>query len=133
MSQKNVFISYAREDTRIANMIYDDLKKAGVNPWLDTKKILPGQNWRTVTTKALRESDYVLIILSSHSLSKKGFVQKEIKIALDVLDEFPPDAIFILPVRVDNCKPVDEKLKSLDMVDLFPSYSEGVNKILKVF
>lgn len=131
MSQK-VFISYAREDSKIANQIYDDLKKAGIEPWIDTQNILPGQNWRTVTLNALRESDYVLILLSSNALSKKGFVQKEIKMAIDILDEFPIDSIFILPVRVDNCKPIDEKLNSLHMVDLFPSYSEGIKRILRV-
>ncbi len=133
MSKKNIFISYAREDSNIANRIYDDLNKAGVNPWLDTKNILPGQNWQRVTIKALKESDYVLILLSSDSLSKKGFVQKEIKVALDVLDEFPVDDIFILPVRIDNCIPIDDKLNSLQMVDLFPSYSEGMDNLLRVF
>ena len=51
--------------------------------------------------------------------------------ALDILDEFPPDDIFVIPVRIDDCEPVEEKIRNLHRVDLFPSYENGFEKILK--
>ena len=36
-------------------------------------------------------------------LNKKGFVQKELKTALEVLDLFHSSERFILPVRLDDC------------------------------
>jgi hypothetical protein len=131
-SETQVFICYAREDHEVAKKLYKDLKRVGVTPWLDTEDILPGQNWKVTTQKALRASSYILVLLSSHSVSKRGFVQKEIKMALDILDEFPPDEIFIIPVRLDDCEPADERLQDLQWVEFSSSYEIGLNQILRV-
>ncbi len=127
-----VFISYAREDIETARKLYHDLKQAGISPWMDKEDLLPGQNWRVMISKAIQESKYFLAVLSSHSLTKRGFVQKELKMALDILDEFPEDDIFIIPIRIEDCKPEDEKLKYLHWADFFPSYQEGLSQILRV-
>jgi hypothetical protein len=44
--ENTVFISYAREDSGAAKRLQQDLKDAGLNPWLDKEEILPGQNWQ---------------------------------------------------------------------------------------
>jgi hypothetical protein len=128
-----IFISYGRENLETAKRLYNDLKGAGLEPWIDDEDLVPGQKWRETINKIIKESRYVLTLLSSKSLSKRGYVQKELKTALDVLDEFPPDNIFVIPVRIDECKPVDERLEGLHWVDLFPSYKDGLKKILRVF
>ncbi|KPA15233.1 protein containing Toll-Interleukin receptor, partial [Candidatus Magnetomorum sp. HK-1] len=127
-----VFISYAREDHEVAYKIYDDLKNRGLSPWIDKEHILPGVNWMQIISKSIKESNYFIALLSSNSVSKRGYVQKELKIALDLLDEFPPEDIFLIPVRIDECKPVHEKIQYLHWANLFPSYEEGINQILKV-
>ncbi len=127
-----VFISYAREDLETAKKLYHDLKRAGISPWMDKQDLLPGQNWQVMISKAIQESKYFLALLSSHSLTKRGFVQKELKMALDILDEFPEDDIFIIPIRIEDCKPEDEKLKYLHWADFFPSYEDGLSQILRV-
>jgi hypothetical protein len=126
----DIFISYASEDAGDARRLYDDLKSAGFNPWLDRENLLPGQNWRDAITKAIRECNFFLCLISSRSLTKRGYVQKEMKMALDVLDEFPDGEIFFIPVRLDDCKPINLKLTDIHHVDLFPSYEEGFKKIL---
>ncbi len=126
-----VFISYAREDQVQAERLYDDLKKAEADPWLDKENILAGQNWKTAIGRALRDSDYVILMLSAHSVSKRGYVQVEMKRALDLLDEFPPDDIFVIPARLDDCSVLEEKLRVLNMVDLFQDWEAGVDRILK--
>jgi hypothetical protein len=131
-SKLKVFISYAREDHEIAEKIFDDLLNAGLSPWIDKKQLLPGQNWRTTIITSIKESTYFIALLSTNSVSKKGFVQKELKIALDLLDEFPPEDIFVIPVRVDDCQPLHEKIQYLHWADLFPNYEEGINQILNV-
>lgn len=127
-----VFISYAREDKATAQRIYNDLKEGGADPWLDEENLLPGQHWAEEIGKAIRECDYFLALLSSRSVSKRGYVQKELKKALDILGEFPRSRIFLIPARLDDCQPIDEALKNLHWVDLFPSYEGGLDKILRV-
>jgi len=128
----DVFICYAREDVEMAKRLYDDLERAGVSPWLDRKKLLPGQNWKRAIKQAMKDSAYVLALLSSNSVSKTGYVQKELREALDLLEHFPPSKIFIIPARLDDCRPVDERLQDLHRVDLFSSYEEGLERIMQV-
>ncbi len=127
-----VFISYAREDFEIARKLRDDLEKAGIKTWLDKEDLLPGQKWRTIISKEIRECSHFLALLSSKSLSTRGFVQKELKMALDMLGEFPDDEIFVIPVRIEECEPADEQLKEIHWADLFPSYEKGFQDILRV-
>ena len=58
-----------------------------IDPWLDEKKLLGGQDWDLEIRRALRRSDAVVICLSQRSISKVGYVNKEIKRALDIADE----------------------------------------------
>lgn len=116
----------------MAVKLYDDLRRAGVDPWLDRKKLLPGQNWKRAIKQAMKTSAYIVTLLSTHSVSKQGYVQKELKEALELLEQMPPSDIFIIPVRLDACEPLDERLQELHWVDLFESYAEGVNLILQV-
>ena len=128
----SVFVSYAREDRETALWLYRALKRAGAKPWLDVEDLLPGQNWKSEIRNAIRESIFFLAVLSQRAVSKRGFVQSELKQALEVLEEFPESDVFVLPVRIDECTPSHERLKDLHWVDLFPSFNDGFRKILAV-
>ncbi len=117
-----IFISYAREDARIASRLYEDLRAYNLQPWLDVKNLLPGERWAATIRRIIRESSHFLALLSKQSISKRGFYQKELNHALDVLQEVPQDKIFVIPARVDEVEPVHEALRELNWVDLFPSY-----------
>lgn len=60
----------------------------------------------------------VLVCLSAQSVTKEGFVQKEIKFALDKADEKPDGTIFIIPARIEDCD-VPERISKFHWVDLF--------------
>jgi formylglycine-generating enzyme required for sulfatase activity len=129
-SPPTVFISYAREDLRTAQKLYNDLKRAGANPWLDVESLLPGKRWRVEVKQAIRESRYFLAVLSSNSVSRRGYVHKEVAEALELLGEFPESEIFIIPARLDDCSPSHESLRDLHWVDMFPKWEDGLKKIL---
>lgn len=130
---KNIFISYAREDGQVAEQLYESLSRAGLNPWLDTKNIFPGQRFKKVISEAIKNSAFFLALISSNSVNKRGYVQRELKIALDVAEELPPNHIFIIPVRIENIIPADASLQEIQWVDLFSSYEEALHKMLSVF
>lgn len=132
LQRTTVFISYAREDRRIAERLYMDLRRAEVDAWLDVKCILPGQSWAQEVRRIIRQSAYFIALLSHRSLSKRGHVQTEFKTALSVLEEMPSNQIFVIPVRLDDCEPQDEPFRNLSWVDLFPSYDKGLGRILSV-
>jgi len=127
-----VFLSYAREDTRYAERLYMDLRKADINVWLDTKCLLPGQHWRKEVKRIIRDCAYFIALVSKFSLNKKGFVQNEMKMALEILKEMPSNKIFLIPIKLDDSTPYDEELLDLNWVNLYESYELGLNRILSV-
>ena len=128
-----VFICYAMEDYNVAKRLYNDLKNLGLKPWLDKEDILIGQNWKFAINQAIQKSDYFLALISRNSLSKKGYVHKEMKIAFEVLDNYPTSQIFLLPVLLEKCEPFDENLQNIQWGKLYPSYKTGFYEILRVF
>jgi hypothetical protein len=131
-SSVRIFISYAREDAATSVKLYNALARLGLLPWLDSEDLLPGQNWKVEIKRAVERADYFLALLSTKSLTKRGFVQRELKFALEVLDEFPEGAVYVIPVRLDECEPSNSRLRDLHRVDMFPSFEEGLNRILRV-
>lgn len=130
-SSPTAFLSYAREDQDSARRLTDDLRRAGITVWLDQDSLLPGQDWRVAVDNAIRSHRFFIALLSSRSISKKGYVQKELRIALEVLDQYPESQVFIIPVRLDECAPSHHRLNDLQRADLFPDWAAGLNSILK--
>lgn len=114
----HVFLCHASQDKAAVRELHDALKHLPVDLWLDEVKLIPGQDWEREIRQALRTAHVVLVCLSRNAVTKEGFVQKEIRIALDIADEKPEGFIFVIPVRLEDCD-VPERLKRWQWVDLF--------------
>jgi formylglycine-generating enzyme required for sulfatase activity len=114
-----VFLSYASQDKPVVRELSDRLAREGwIDPWVDEKKLLPGQDWRTKIEEAVETSDIVIICLSSNSVTKEGFVQKELRYAREIALEKPDETIFLIPLRLDNCE-TPRGLRFYQWVDYF--------------
>lgn len=125
-----LFISYASEDIEKADLIYSELKEMPeVEPWLDKYNLLPGMDWEFEIMNVLDECRFVIILFSNNSVSKTGFIQKEIKEVLSNLDNYPVGKIYIIPVKIDECEIRDRKIKKIQWVNLYDDWSGGIEKI----
>jgi hypothetical protein len=113
-----IFLSYAREDLNLVKPIYYQLKDAGYQVWLDVEALLPGQEWLLEIDQAIMDSKIFLVFLSSQSVNKRGYFQKEIKLALDRAQAMRPGDVFIIPVRLDPGV-TPEALNRYQWVDYF--------------
>jgi hypothetical protein len=113
-----VFLCHSSGDKPAVRALYRRLRSDRYQPWLDEEDLLPGQHWETEIEQAVRRSHVVLICLSNTSVNRAGFVQKEIKFALDVLAQQPEGVIFVVPARLEFCD-VPPSLRHLHYVDLF--------------
>lgn len=123
-----VFLCHASSDKPAVIELYKRLISDGVDAWLDKEKLIPGQDWQIEIPKAVKNSDVVIVCLSSQSITKEGFIQREIRFALDAADEKPEGTIFIIPARLENCE-VPERLGRFQWVDLYTS--DGYERLLK--
>ena len=112
-----IFLSYAREDEAQVRGVYRRLLDAGFDVWMDKINLLPGQRWQQDIPRAIRRADSILIFFSRNSVAKRGYVQREFRLALDTLEEMPPDAIHTIPIRLDDCQ-IPEQFRHLQWSDL---------------
>jgi guanylate kinase len=113
-----VFLCHSSGDKPAIRVLCKELINRGVDVWLDEEKILPGQDWQREIPAAVRSSDAIIVCLSKNSITKEGYVQKEINFALNVAEEKPEGTIFIIPSRLEECD-VPSRLSKWQYVDLF--------------
>jgi len=101
-NKKRIFLCHASEDKSKVIKVYSWLKELGYRPWLDVYDLLPGQKWDKEIRRNIKEDQSILIFFSSYT-HKRGYIQREMKIALDILEEIPEGQIFIIPIRLENC------------------------------
>jgi hypothetical protein len=105
-----VFICHSSNDKPAVRLLYRRLITENIDAWLDEERLLSGQDFNFEIAKAVRKADVVIVCLSRESIIKAGFIQKEIKYALDVADEQPEGAIFLIPLKLQECE-VPERLR----------------------
>ncbi len=116
LGEPRVFLCHASEDAAMVLKLYNDLRESGFRPWIDEKDLLGGQDWDYQIRKAIRDASAVLVCLSPNS-GGRGYLQKEISRALDVAEEQPEDAIFIIPVKLQECE-IPDRLRKWHWVEL---------------
>ena len=116
-----VFLCHASQDKPVVRELYQRLNAAGwIDPWLDEEKLLPGQDWNMEIEKAVEIADVVIVCLSHSSVNKEGYIQRELRFVLDIALEKPEGAIFVVPLRMDDCD-LPRRLRSWHYVDYFPA------------
>lgn len=113
-----VFISYAKEDSDRVRIFADYLLKKGLNVFIDTDFLKIGDDWSQTILDKIGSSDFFIICLSETAVTKKGFVQKELRYAYGLQDYMPGESAFILPLRLNECKP-PRNLDKYQYVDWF--------------
>jgi V8-like Glu-specific endopeptidase len=113
-----VYLAASPTDSETVKELYHRLKQDGAQPWFAPINLLPGQNTRYETQKAMSESRYVLICISAASVGQSGNLQRELKQALDLADEQPEGQIHTITVRLDECT-VPFSLRETGAADYF--------------
>ena len=99
-----IFLAHASEDKAAVTELYNRLKASGFEPWLDQVDLLPGQSWRAEIPKAIKNSHVFIACLSQKSVQKQGYIQREFKMALSEMAGRPPGQIYLIPLRLDDCR-----------------------------
>ena len=130
-SQPQVFLAYVAEDLGVVQRFSKDLRQAGVRPWLDKEKLLPGQNWPRAIERAISNADAFVPCFSARAASKRGQFQSELRYALDCARRLPMEDVFVVPVRLEKCEVPARIAEQVHYVDLFPDWDRGVKRVIR--
>lgn len=82
MSKYDIFISYCRADTRIAQQIYKRFEELGLICFLDAQNLKTGDNFANVIQSAIISSKYVIFVYGSNS-EESIYQRRELDLALE--------------------------------------------------
>lgn len=121
-----VFLSYASADKEIAQKIVSELRQEGIRVWFDVYELQPADSLAEAI-KAISASDYLVILLSPHSVNSV-WVQNELRAALS-RDLIARD-ITLLPVLIADCE-IPPHLAFYQHFDVRMDFEKGVRRLIK--
>lgn len=132
-----VFLSYVREDASQVDRLVQDLRKRGIEIWLDREQIQPGERWQEAIHNAIHTGLYFIACFSKNYSSRdKCFMNEELTTAIDQLRQYPSDRTWFIPVLLSECEVPNrivgggETLRSFQWVELFRDWDSGLRRIV---
>jgi hypothetical protein len=128
----SVFLAYVSEDSANVERLFEALRAAGFDPWMDRRKLLPGQNWPRAIEHAIESADFFVACFSSHAVCKRSHFQGEMRYALDCAQLVPFDQVYFIPVRFDACVLPLRIEQHIQAINLFPGWAAAVKRLINL-
>ncbi len=109
-----IFISYTKADRERVSPYHSALKSS-YQVWMDIHDIKGGQNWDFEIVKAMDQATIIVAFVSKNSVDRRGYIQKELRLALEKYREKLVDDIFLIPVMLDDIE-IPVQLKPLQVL-----------------
>ncbi|MEM9685616.1 MAG: TIR domain-containing protein, partial [Bacteroidota bacterium] len=93
------------------------LNEHGLNPWLDKESLTPGVIWEEKTEEAIKNARFFLACLSRKSVNKKGYFQKELRMALREFEKKPSGTSYFIPVLIEDIELLDIAVGKVHLKD----------------
>jgi TolB-like protein len=102
-ARPTVFLSYASEDRRAAQLIRDALPGFGMEVWYDESDLLGGDAWDQKIRGQIRACDFFMPVISAHTEARhEGYFRREWRLAVERTLDMADDHVFLLPVVIDD-------------------------------
>ena len=106
---KQVFISYHRDDEKAVKRLHDDLQKRGIKTWLEAKDINPGRRKKESIHQGIINSDTFIACLSP-SFTQDEFCRTQTFLARAYNKQFLPIIINFFPPEDKDLSPELKRL-----------------------
>ncbi len=128
-SKAKVFVSHSSQDKPFVRDLVDELKQRNVQVWFDERELQVGDSIVQGISKGLEDADYLLVILSKHSVASP-WVQNELNAAM--MEETSRRGIVVLPAVIDGCE-IPILLRDRIYADFRQDFDTGLQALLRVF
>ncbi|HVH18214.1 MAG TPA: toll/interleukin-1 receptor domain-containing protein [Myxococcota bacterium] len=103
MPDRAVFVSYAREDLPAVQKLKAALDAAGIKAWFDVERLEGGDDYdRKIQRNIARCALFVPVVSSTTERRHEGYFRREWSYAIDRTRNMADDAVFVLPVCIDE-------------------------------
>jgi hypothetical protein len=100
---REIFLSYAREDTEAAHRFADGLRAFGIEVWLDRSELRGGDAWDATIRKKIRDCALFVPLVSAQTQGRReGYFRREWNLAVERTLYMASGSPFVLPVVIDD-------------------------------
>ena len=136
---RHVFISYCHENKAAVDQLCNALTSNDVTVWVDWDNLNPGTPWKQAIQQAIHHGDFFIACFSKeYNARDKTYMNEELSIAIDKLQQKPVDKVWFIPVKLNECEIPDidigegVTLQDLQYVNLYEDWDIGIQQILDV-
>ena len=122
-----LFLCHSPDAEEPVRRLRERLGADGVPCWLASVDAHPDQDLDQQIVAAVQRSRYVLACVSRRSITERGYLDEQLRTAVDAADAQPEGATFLVPVRLEPC-PIPQRLARWHWVDLFTDH--GYERLL---
>jgi len=119
-----IFISYSSKDRAITETICSALENRGINCWMSSRDIGPGENFQESIIRAIRTASAMVIVFSGNS-NNSDEVKKEVALA-------GQHKLVVVPVRVEDVVPAEAfqyELATRQWIDMFENWEHAIERL----
>ena len=125
----SVFLSYASEDRIAAQRLFEKLRDANIEVWLDIHELRGGDAWDNLIRQQIKACTFFVPLISETTRERtEGYFRREWKLAIERSHDIADDRPFILPAALANIPPevarVPQTFLSLQWINL-PDGTQG--------
>lgn len=113
----SVFLAHSKPDKPIVREYYELLRLDGFVPWFDERNLIAGQDWECEVRKSIETCHAFVVFLTLESVTRAGYVHRELGAAIDIAEQQPENSIFIIPMRFQGCE-VPSRLRHLHWLEV---------------
>jgi formylglycine-generating enzyme required for sulfatase activity len=123
-----IFLSHSSLDLENVRRLAEDLRRSGVEVWLDASAIGVGDPISQKIQEGLQSTDYLAVWLTRNAI-ESGWVQREWQSKYG--DEVAGGRVIVLPLLAEDCK-LPPLLADKRYADFRLSYEQGLTDLLRV-
>jgi hypothetical protein len=120
-----VFVSYATADRKDALAVCKAIERRGLDCWISTRDVAPGQNYQEAIVRSLRGAR-AMVLVFSEAANNSDEIKKELSLASRY-------HVPVMALRIEDVEPSDAfayELSTRQWIDAFAGWDRSIDSLL---
>ena len=122
-----IFITYSSKDQKVARTICTALENRGLNCWISSRNVKPGQNYQEQIVRAIRASR-VMVLVFTVNANNSNEIKKELALASQ-------NNLVVIPVQIEDVAPNEAfayEFATRQWIDLFEDWEKSMAELVEL-
>jgi hypothetical protein len=122
-----IFITYSSKDRKVAQTICSALEVRGLNCWISSRNVKPGQNFQEQIVKAIRAAKIMVLVFTDNAYNSNE-IKKELALASQ-------NNLTVIPVRIEDVTPNEAfsyEFATRQWIDLFEDWEKSIAHLVEI-